>query len=280
MVPALRPPASPAVIPAPPGVVPLRLPARAAALIVAAALLAPVPAVAALLGEPTPQASYRTFRHGVDVDRTVRHVTSSRWNSPVTLRNTRINARESYGLMRWRNVLVDASVLFGISKASIDFGTVDMGTSLFWETYAPGTTAPGETRRALTFGDTFGYSWGGSLRARLFEFKGHEVAAGAQVLYSQSTDTGLPAMRLRYNEWDTFVGTTWEQRYVSLYGGLDGSWLIGELRLPDRATDLDQKSILGVYGGLKMHFYRHLEFVTELRLVNQSSYGVQLNYLF
>jgi len=264
MLPAPRPPAAGPLI----------------ALLVLASLAGAGPAAAAFLGDPVPQAPYRTFRHGIDTDRTVRQVLSSRWTSPLTFRNIRLVARETYGLMRVGDILVNVSALFGISKADLDFGTVDMqdgGT--FWSTYAPGTGAVG-SRRDLSFGDTYGSSWGIQGQARLLKFKGHEVAAGLQTLYSQSTDTGLPAMRLRYNEWDLFVGTNWQERFVSFYGGLDASWLVGELQLPDRATDLDQSSIIGIYGGFKMRFYRHLRFASELRLINQASYSLQLSYVF
>jgi hypothetical protein len=245
------------------------------------ALALPGPARAAFLGDPTPEAPYGTFRHGLDLDRTVRKITSSRWNSPVTFRNTRLMARESYGIARFQGVDVNLSALFGISRAEIDFGTVDMqdgGT--FWETYAPGTTTPGDSRRVLSFGDTFGSSWGAAVTARLLRFPNHTVSGGAQILYSQSTDTRLPAMRLRYNEWDFFLGTRWKQKYMNFYAGLDASFLVGELQLPDRATDLDQKNILGIYGGFKYRFYRHLLFSSELRLINQSSYSAQLVYTF
>lgn len=277
MLPALRP--SPRPIPIP---FPAPLAAAMAALALALlALVVPDGARAAFLGDPAPDAPYGTFRHGLDLDRTVRKITSSRWNSPVTLRNTRLMARESYGVARFQGIDVNLSALFGISRAEIDFGTVDMqdgGT--FWETYAPGTTAVGESRRTLVFGDTFGSSWGAAVTARLLRFPNYEVSGGAQLLYSQSTDTRLPAMRLRYNEWDFFLGTSWKQKYLSLYAGLDASFLVGELQLPDRATDLDQQSIVGIYGGFKYRFYRHLLFASELRLINQSSYSAQLVYTF
>lgn len=249
-------------------------------LALAAGLAGARPADAAFFGEPLPETAYRTFRHGVELDRTVRKVTSSRWTSPVTLRGIHLVARETYGLMQWQEVLINVSALFGVGKAELDFGVVDMqdgGT--FWDTYAPNTGQIG-SRRDLKFGETYGAAWGGSLRARLFRLGAHEVGGGVQVLYSQSTDTGLPAMRLRYNEWDFFLGTRWEERFISFYMGLDASYLVGELELPDRATDLDQEAILGAFGGFKLRFYRHLLFAAELRLVNQASYSGQLVYTF
>jgi hypothetical protein len=249
--------------------------------LLAGALAGARPAAAAYFGAPVPDTGYHQFQHGLEADRTVRKLTSSRWTSPVTLRNLRLVARESYGVLRWQDVRMDASVLFGVSKAEIDFGTVDMQDGgVFWEKYAPGTTVPGTSRRSLQFGDTYGSSWGGGLRARLFRLGQHEVGGGVQVLYSQSTDTRLPAMRLRYNEWDFFLGSRWEERFVSFYAGLDASYMVGELQLPDRATDLDQDALLGLFGGLKMKFYRHLLISTDLRLINQASFSAQLVYTF
>lgn len=239
------------------------------------------PAAAAFLGEPVPGVEVHRLRHGLDLDYTSRKVTSSRWNSPLTMNNVRLVARETYGAFAWRDVLINVSGIFGVSRAEIDFGTVDMqDAGVFWETYAPGTAPVGDSRRSLVFGDTYGSSIGASMRGRFFYLGKLPVAAGAQILYSESADTGLPAMKLRYNEWDFFAGTSWEASYLSYYSGLDASFLVGELSLPDRATDLDQDAILGVFGGLRMEFYRHLVFAVELRLLNQSALSTQVVYRF
>jgi hypothetical protein len=85
---------------------------------------------------------------------------------------------------------------------------------------------------------------------------------------------------MRSNEWDFWLGTQWEQPRLSFYAGLDASILIGELSLPNQATDLDQADMIGVFGGLKMKFYRHLLFATELRLINQTALTGQMVYEF
>ncbi|MBI5135946.1 MAG: hypothetical protein HZA24_01280 [Nitrospirae bacterium] len=240
-------------------------------------------AQAAYLGNPAPQVREAyAFRHGLDVDRSVRKLSTSRWNSPVTMRNLRFTARESYGVAAWRDVLVEASGIFGVSRADIDFGTVDLGDvvgAAFWDKFAPDVPHTGG-RRQLTFGDHYGPTVGAALRGRLIEWRGAAVSVGGQLLYTSNSDTGQPAMVLRYNEWDLFAGLSWTGRFMSLYTGWDNSWLVGELTTPDPniATDLDQETGTGVFAGIALHFYRHWDVATELRLINQSAVSVQVLY--
>jgi hypothetical protein len=244
-------------------------------------LFGPRAAAAAFFGEPSPAVERYRFRHGVDLDYSQRQLDSSRWNSPVTVRNVRIVARETYGLFAWRDVLVNVSGIFGVSRASIDFGAVSLGDA-FWDAYAPDLVrTPSDSPFApLSFGEGFGESFGASARARLFRWRKLPVAVGGQLIYSQSADAGQPAMRMRSNDWDFWVGTQWTQPRMSFYTGLDASIVIGELSLPNQATDLSQADLIGVFGGLKLVFYRHLVFATELRLVNQTGITGQMIYEF
>jgi len=244
-------------------------------------VLGPRAAAAAFFGEPAPAVERYHFRHGVDLDYTQRRLDSTRWNSPVTLRNTRIVARETYGLFAWGDVLVNVSGIFGLSRASIDFGAVNLGDA-FWDDYAPDLVRnPSDSPIAnLRFGEGFGESFGASARARLFRVGDFPVAVGGQLLYSQSADAGQPSMRMRSDEWDFWLGTQWTQPRMNFYTGVDASILIGELSLPNQATDLNQADLMGVFGGLKLVFYRHLVFATELRLINQTALTGQMIYEF
>jgi len=248
---------------------------------VACSLLGPRAATAGFFGQPGPAVGLHQFRHGVDLDYTQRQLESTRWNSPVTLRNVRIVARETYGVFAWRDVLVNVSGIFGVSRSSIDFGAVNLGDA-FWDDYAPDLVRnpPDSAIAPLRFGESFGSSFGASARVRLLTIRGLPVAGGGQLIYSQSTDTGQPAMRMRSNEWDFWLGTQWDQPHLSFYTGLDASIFIGELSLPNQATDLDQTDLIGVFGGLKLLFYRHLLFATELRLLNQTALTGQMVYQF
>lgn len=261
-------------------------PFLAACLAVAANLAVPavVPtASAAYLGDPAPQVREAyAFRHGVDVDRTVRKLSTSRWNSPVTLRSLRFAARESYGVAAWRDLLIEASAIFGVSRGEVDFGTVDLGDvvgTAFWDKYAPDVPHTAG-RRQLSFGDHYGPTVGGALRARVFEWRGAAISFGGQLLYTSNSDTGQPAMVMRYNEWDLFGGMSWTGRFMSLYAGADNSWVVGELTTPDPnvATDLNEDTGMGVFAGIALHFYRHWDIATELRLINQSSVSLQVLY--
>lgn len=244
-------------------------------------LALPRAAAAAFFGEPSPAVERYHFRHGVDLDYTQRQLDSTRWNSPVTMRNTRIVARETYGLWAWGDMLVNVSAIFGVSRASIDFGAVTLGDA-FWDDYAPDLVRnpPDSPIAPLRFGEGFGESFGASAQARLFRVGEFPLAVGGQLLYSQSADAGEPAMQMRSNEWDFWLGTQWAQRRMSFYAGLDASILIGELSLPNQATDLSQADLMGVFGGLKLTFYRHLVFATELRLINQTAITGQMIYEF
>ncbi|MDH4229359.1 MAG: hypothetical protein OEW11_06360 [Nitrospirota bacterium] len=235
------------------------------------------PAAAAYIGPPQPVPLY-TFRNGMDVDFSQRTVTSSRFNPLLTFHSTRYLVRETYGLTRLLGMPINVEALFGISRAELNFGTVDMtdgGT--FWNTYAPNTGAVG-SRRALAFGQTFGASYGVGARAQLFRIGNGRFGFGGQILTSTSTDTHLPAMRLRYNEWDAYVGAIHESPFISIYYGADASWLKGELALPDRATDLEQADVLGGYAGMRFRLYRHLSVTSELRMLNQLSWSMQMLY--
>jgi hypothetical protein len=247
----------------------------------AGALIGPRTVEAAFFGQPGPAVELHHFRHGVDLDYYQRQVNSTRWNPRVTMHNVRIVARETYGIFAWRDVLVNVSGIFGVSRASIDFGAVNLGDA-FWDDYAPDLvrSPPDSAIAPLRFGDTYGSSFGASARARLFRIGELPVAIGGQLIYSQTADSGQPAMRMRSNEWDFWLGTQWEQPRLSFYAGLDASILIGELSLPNQATDLDQADMIGVFGGLKMKFYRHLLFATELRLINQTALTGQMVYEF
>ncbi|MFQ5509724.1 MAG: hypothetical protein ACE5FN_10375 [Leptospirillia bacterium] len=254
--------------------------ARFAPLLLLALVLMPASTQAAFLGSPNPRVGLYQFHHGVDIDYTERKVTSSRWTPELTFRNVRLTARETYGMFAWRDILVNVSGLFGISRAEMDFGAVDMGDGgTFWNTYDPGGVAVGAVRD-LKFGENFGSTWGGALHARFFKLNSMQVAGGAQIMYSSSSDSGLPAMRLRYNEWDAFLGIEIDRPFLSFYTGANMSWLVGELKLPDRATDIDQKDLIGVYMGMGLKFYRHMDFHLEVRLLNQNSLSGQLSYHF
>ncbi len=257
---------------------PFKTPFVAACVLGLLTLLASTSAWAGMIGIPEPMVKLHTYQHGVEVDYIERKLTSSRWNPVVTYRNVRLMARETYGLMRWGNLLVNVSGLFGVSRPEIQFGTVDLGAA-FWDRYAPDIVHI-SGRAPLTFEQGYGMSLGGSLRMNLFEFWGMDLSAGAQGIYSTASDAGQPSMRLRYNEWDVFVGTLWKKKRLSAYGGFDLSWVTGEISLTGQGSDLDQQTIGGMYGGLVLDFYRHLSFVTELRLFNQSSYSLQLIYHF
>lgn len=244
---------------------------------VAGLLIGSAPAFAGYIGMPEPLAQRFVFQHGVDVDYTERTVNASRLTPDATFRNLRIVARETYGIYARGDMLINVSALYGVSRADIEFGAVNLGQT-FWDTYAPGRGVAGVD--VLSFGETFGASFGGSVRARLFRFRGKDISAGLQLLYSESADSGLPAMHLSYNEWDAFIGTAWKQRFISFYAGADMSWLIGELDLPDRSVDLDQKDLYGVFSGMSFRFYRHYTLMTELRAVNQLSIAAQVIYHF
>jgi len=248
---------------------------------VACSLFAPRAALAGFFGEPAPAVPLHHFRHGVDLDYAQRQVNSTRWNPRVTMRNTRIVARETYGLFAWGDLLVNVSGIFGVSRATIDFGAVNLGDA-FWDDYAPDLVRnpPDSAIAPLRFGEDFGATFGASARARLFRVGDFPVAVGGQLLYSQSNDSGQPAMHMRSNEWDFWAGTQWSQKHLGFYTGIDASILIGELSLPNQATDLDQVDTMGVFGGLKMIFYRHLLFATELRLINQTAVTGQMIYEF
>jgi hypothetical protein len=255
-----------------------------------AVLLAAAEVRAGFIGNPAPEvAGVHSFRHGLDMDRTSRKLVTSRWNSPVTLTSTRFAARESYGLTGWKDILIEVSGIFGISKANIDFGTVDLAAApsnlataaFFWETYAP-DVPHFNGRRTLTFGDGYGPLLGAALRSRLFEWRGISLSLGGQVMYSRNADTGQPAMDFFYNEWDLFAGASWERRFFSFYAGVDQSWLVGEITTQSDAigTDLDQETALGAFAGTSFHFYRHWDIVGEMRLINQSSFSLQVLYEF
>jgi hypothetical protein len=238
-------------------------------------------AAAASFGEPAPAVELHRFQHGVDLEYTQRQVKSTRWNPRVTMRTSRIVARETYGVFAWRDVLVNVSGIFGVARSTIDFGAVNLGDA-FWDDYAPDLVRnpPDSAIAPLRFGETFGSSFGASARIRLFRIGDLPVAGGGQLIYSQCADTGEPSMRLRTNDWDFWLGTQVTQPHLSFYAGLDASILIGEVSLPNQASDLDQADLLGVFGGLKMLFYRHLRFTTELRLINQTAVTGQMIYAF
>jgi len=242
-------------------------------------LIAPRDAAAAFFGEPGPAVELHRFRNGVDLDYSQRQVNSTRWNPRITLRTTRIVARETYGVFAWGDMLVNVSAIFGVSRSSIDFGAVNLGDA-FWDTYTPDLlrNPPDSGIAPLRFGESYGSSFGASARARLFRLGSFPIAGGAQLIYSQNSDTGQPAMRMRSNDWDFWLGTQWKQPHLSFYTGVDASILIGEVSLPNQASDLDQAQTLGVFGGLKMIFYRHLLFTTELRLINQTALTGQMVY--
>jgi len=248
------------------------------------------PAQAAFIGNPAPQvAGAYTFRHSLELDRSERKLVTSRWNSPVTMRTSRITARESYGVTAWRDLLIEISGIFGISRSSVDFGTVDLaqnGSNLltaqnFWNTFAPGVSTI-EGRGPLNFDGGYGPVVGAALRTRLWEWRGIALSVGGQVTYASGMDTGLPTLDLAYTEWDGFAGASWERRFFSFYAGVSQSLLVGEMstQSPDIGTDLAQERALGAFAGSAFHFYRHWDIVGELRLVNPSSFSRQVMYEF
>ncbi len=249
-------------------------------------LVFPSLAEAAFIGDPSPRVKAAfEFRHGMSVDRTIRKLATSRWNSPVTLRSTRITAQESYGLAGWRDLVIEISGIIGIEKSSIDLGLVSLGPVVgnpFWDTYAPDVPHSPDGSRALEFDGDFGPMLGGGLRAQLWEWRGAAISVGGQLTSHRGGDTGQPSLDLSYNEWDLFAGLSWDRRLLSLYAGYDQSWLIGELKTPNPsiATDLDQENLVGVFAGITLHFYRHWDIATEMRLLNQTSVTLQILYDF
>lgn len=254
------------------------------------AMLAPLPASAGYLGRPDADTPLYTFENGFNADWSQRAVYVAAPSNiliptEVTFKTTRYLVRESYGLGRLFSFPVNVDALFGISLADIDFGRVDMQDGgNFWCIYAPGTTpcvgTDGPSFRELPFGQSYGASYGLAINAQLFEWKGGRVGVGAQVLQSASTDTSLPAMRLRYNEWDAFIGSMHTGPNLGFYYGANLSALKGEVRMPTWGVDLEEKSMLGIYAGMTYHFYRNLSFGTELRIMNQLSYSLRVNYHF
>ncbi len=238
------------------------------------------PGQAAFMGDPNPDAKRFGFHHSLVFDRGERDITSSRWNSPITLESQSMVARESYGLTGWRDILITLYGQFGINRTRVDFGAVTISQQ-FWQTYAPDTVSNGATR-GLQFGNSYGPQFGAGAKLRLFDIWGVTLGGGAQVNYTTSNDTRQPALKLRYNEWDVYGGLSWKRRFLGLYTGMNLSWLVGEMLTPDPnvATDLDQNALVGVYAGLSMHFYRHLDLTTEFRMINQSSLSAQLKYNF
>ncbi|MDH5527056.1 MAG: hypothetical protein OEY97_07070 [Nitrospirota bacterium] len=249
-------------------------------------MLAPGPAVAGYLGRPDASTPLYAFENGFDMDRTQRTVYVASPSNidvapTVTFNSTRYLVRESYGWGRVFGIPVNVDALLGFSLAKVNFGTVIMQTGpSFWETYAPGTTGPGENFRGLSFGQSYGASYGAAIRGKLFKWKGGQVGVGAQLLKSASTDTRLPAMRLRYNEWDAFLGAMHTGPFIGFYYGVNASALVGELKTPDPdfAMDLEQMDLFGVYAGMDFRFYRNLSFGTELRIMNQLSYSARMTY--
>ncbi len=250
------------------------------------ALVMPSVADAAFLGDPTPRVKGAfEFRHSMTVDHTERKLATSRWNSPVTLRSTRIAAIESYGLVGWRDLLIEVSGIIGIERTTVDFGLVTLGPVVgnpFWDKFAPDVPHNANGSRQLSFEGKFGPIVGGGVRAQLLEWRGAAISVGGQVTHHQNSDTGQPSLDLAYNEWDMFGGLSWDRRLLSLYAGYDQSWLVGEVSTPDPtiATDLDQENLVGAFAGIHFHFYRHWDLATEMRLVNQSSVTLQVQYEF
>ncbi len=121
---------------------------------------------------------------------------------------------------------------------------------------------------------------GGGFKVTLYERGPVAWGAGGQVLYHESKDSAL-STTITWHEVDLFTGPTVTIRPgVSVYGGLLGSVVIGELRGAGGSANLDEHTPIGLFVGGRVNVTRSAFFGLEMRLIDQLSVASRVGVVF
>lgn len=126
------------------------------------------------------------------------------------------------------------------------------------------------------FEGDFGVAFGGGARWTLFRKGDLDVGVGIQFLEFLSRDSSADAAKVTWTEIESFLGGSLRgmERFVP-YFGVSLSKAEGDF---DGGPTIRSDDFIGVFVGAEFHIYENYYFASEVRLINENSLTLRLNY--
>jgi len=120
------------------------------------------------------------------------------------------------------------------------------------------------------------------MKATVYEMTNMQVGVGLQYLTYSSEETTLGVTtEADSSEMDLYAGTSYTGLgKVVPYGGLHFSMVDGEFSSSGSSMDFEQADSVGLFMGADLGFNNQFRGGAEVRLVSETSFSLNLSYLF